>query len=76
MTTTRESALRIALILVGAVCLALGPLMLLMTFQALADAAHRGHLVADVPALFLAAIVFSLLLPRHPRTAASLPGRS
>jgi ABC-type transport system involved in cytochrome c biogenesis permease subunit len=129
MTATRESALRVALVLVGAICLALGPLMLvwpagwrwsphhahyeqmivgiyftlgifliraskdpvrhlsiiwfavwssivhasIMTIQALADPAHRGHLVADVPALFLAAAVFSVLMPRPPRSMPSPP---
>jgi len=129
MTATRESALRIALVLVGAICLALGPLMLvwpagwrwsphhahyeqmlvgiyftlgifllraakdpsqhrsliwfavwssivhasIMTIQALADPAHRGHLLADVPALFLAAAVFSVLMPRRARPMPSPP---
>src|SRR5215208_7055785 len=118
MTPERNSALRIVLILLGAVCLALGPLMLLwpdgwrwtphhahyeqmivglyltlgvflirassdpashrsliwfavwssvvhatiMTIQALSDLAHRGHLFADVPALFVAAAVVSFLM--------------
>ena len=129
--TTRESALRLALVLVGALCLALGPLMLvwpagwrwsphhapyeqmmvgiyftlgiflirasreplrhlsliwfavwssvvhagIMTVQALTDPGHRGHLLADVPALFLAAAVFSFLLPRRARAVPSLPVR-
>jgi hypothetical protein len=132
MTATRESALRIALVLVGAICLALGPLMLLwpagwrwsphhahyeqmmvgiyftlgifliraskeparhlsiiwfavwssivhagiMTIQALTDPEHRGHLFADVPALFLAAAVFSVLMPRRQRQIPSFPVRS
>ena len=123
MSINRESALRIALVLVGVTCLSLGPLMLfwpdgwrwsphqtryeqmmvgiyftlgiflirasknplqhasliwfavwssvvhasIMTIQALTDAAHRGHLYGDVPALFLAAAVFSFLLPRQQR---------
>jgi ABC-type transport system involved in cytochrome c biogenesis permease subunit len=131
MTATRESALRIALVLVGAICLALGPLMLvwpagwrwsphhahyeqmmvgiyftlgiflirasrepsrhlsliwfavwssvvhagIMTVQALTDAEHRGHLLGDVPALFLAAAVFGLLMPRRRRPGPSLPVR-
>jgi hypothetical protein len=118
---TRESALRVALVVVGIICLALGPLMLfwptgwrwsphhaqyeqmmvgiyftlgifllraskdpprhlsliwfavwssvvhagIMAVQALTDPAHRGHLVADVPALLLAAAAFSVLMPRR-----------
>ena len=121
MTATRVAALRVALVLVGAICLALGPLMLvwpagwrwsphhanyeqmlvgiyftlgifliraskdpaqhrsiswfavwssvvhagIMTIQALTDSEHRGHLVGDVPALLLAAAVFSVLMPRR-----------
>ena len=132
MTAQRESALRIALVLVGAICLALGPLMLvwpagwrwsphhthyeqmmvgiyftlgifliraskepsrhlsiiwfavwssiahasIMTVQALNDPEHRGHLLADVPALFLAAAVLSFLMPRRQRPIASLPAQS
>jgi hypothetical protein len=120
MTATRESALRMALVLVGLICLALGPLMLvwpsgwrwsphhanyeqmmvgiyftlgifliraskdparhlsliwfavwssvvhasIMTIQALTGSEHRGHLVADVPALFLAAALFGFLMHR------------
>lgn len=129
MAAARESALRIALVLVGATCLALGPLMLVwpagwrwsphhayyeqmmvglygtlgvfliraskdpprhlsliwfavwssiahasvMTIQALAESGHRGHLLADVPALFLAATVLGVLAPRRPRPVPSLP---
>lgn len=132
MTAKRESALRIALVLVGGICLALGPLMLvwptgwrwsphhahyeqmmvgvyftlgiflirasrdpsrhlgiiwfavwssivhasIMTIQALTDSEHRGHLLADVPALFLAAAVLGLLIPRRPRPMPSPPVRS
>jgi hypothetical protein len=43
----------------------------IMTIQALTDPAHRGHLVADVPALFLAAAVFSVLMPRRERSTPS-----
>ena len=131
MTPERNSALRIVLILLGAVCLALGPLMLvwpagwrwtphhahyeqmlvglyltlgvflirasndpashrsliwfavwssivhasIMTIQALAGSEHRGHLLADVPALFLAAAVVSLLMRRE-RRVPSLPVQS
>ena len=132
MTAQPKSALRIALVLVGAICLALGPLMLvwpagwrwsphhahyeqmivgiyftlgvflvraskdpsrhlsliwfavwssvvhasIMTIQALTDSEHRGHLLADVPALFLAAAVFSFLMPRPQRAIPSLPVQS
>jgi hypothetical protein len=117
----RLQALRISLILVGAVCLALGPLMLLwpagwrwephhayyeqmmvgiyvtlgvflllaareplrylsliwftvwmsvvhagiMTIQSLSGTDQHGHLVADIPALFIAAAVLSILTPRR-----------
>ena len=127
-----NSTLRIALALVGATCLALGPLMLvwpagwrwsphhayyeqmmvglyftlgifliraskdplqhpsiiwfavwssivhasIMTIQALTDPEHRGHLVADVPALFLAAAVLSFLLLRRQQPLPSLPVQS
>ena len=132
MAATRESALRIALVLVGAICLALGPLMLvwpagwrwsphhayyeqmmvgiyftlgiflirasrdpvqhrsiiwfamwssvvhagIMTIQALRTPEHRGHLVADVPALFLAAAVFIVLMPRRHRPVTPPPVHS
>jgi uncharacterized membrane protein len=132
MTTTRESALRIALVLVGAICLALGPLMLvwptgwrwspyhahyeqmmvglyftlgifllraskdparhlsllwfavwssivhasIMTVQALTNSEHHGHLLADIPALVLAAAVFSVLLPRRERPIPLPPAHS
>lgn len=132
MTATRESALRIALVLVGVTCLALGPLMLVwpsgwrwtphhahyeqmmvglyltlgiflirasrdpvrhlsliwfavwsslvhagvMTIQALTGPEHRGHLIADVPALFLAAAVLSLLMPRRQRPPSARPVQS
>jgi fatty acid desaturase len=129
MTAKRELALRLALVLVGVICLALGPLMLvwpagwrwsphhthyeqmlvgiyftlgifliraskdpsrhrsiiwfavwssivhagIMTIQAVTDAEHRGHLFGDVPALFLAAAVFSLLMPRPRPPVPPLP---
>jgi hypothetical protein len=128
MTAKRDTALRVALVLVGATCLALGPLMLVwpsgwrssphhphyeqmivgiyftlgifliraakepmrhlsliwfavwssivhasvMTIQALTDSEHRGHLVADIPALFLAAAVISFLVLRRQRSIPSL----
>jgi hypothetical protein len=37
----------------------------IMTVQALSNPAHRGHLVGDVPALFLAAALLALLAPRR-----------
>jgi hypothetical protein len=132
VTATRNTALRIALVILGVMCLALGPLMLvwpsgwrwsphhahyeqmivgiyftlgifllraskdplehlsiiwfavwasvvhasIMTFQALTAAEHHGHLVADVPALFLAAIVLSILTPRRQRLDPPLPVQS
>jgi hypothetical protein len=131
MTAKPQSALRIALVLVGAVCLALGPLMLfwpagwrwsphhahyeqmmvgiyftlgifliraskdplqhrsiiwfavwssivhasIMTIQALTGPEHRGHLVADVPALFLAAAALSFLMLRRQRPVSSHPAQ-
>lgn len=36
----------------------------IMTAQALANSEHTGHLLGDVPALFLVAIVLALLTPR------------
>jgi hypothetical protein len=37
---------------------------LIMAVQSLIDPAEKGHLIADVPALFIVAIVLSVLLPR------------
>ena len=41
----------------------------IMTVQALGEPMERGHLIGDVPALFLVAIVLAALMPRtsHPR---------
>jgi hypothetical protein len=36
----------------------------IMAFQSFADGAERGHLVGDVPALLLVAIVLAALTPR------------
>ena len=36
----------------------------IMAFQSFADSAERGHLVGDVPALLLVAIVLAALTPR------------
>ena len=128
MTPNRMSVLRVSLVLLGVVCLALGPLMLvwptgwrwtphqahyeqmmvgiyftlgifliraskdplqhlsfiwftvwlsvvhgsIMAIQAFTAPEHHGHLVADVPALFLAAAVLGLVTPRRPPHAPSL----
>ncbi len=37
----------------------------IMTIQAVADPTERGHLLGDVPALFIVAIVLAILTPRH-----------
>jgi len=37
---------------------------LIMAYQSLADSAERGHLVGDVPALLLVAVVLAALTPR------------
>jgi len=37
---------------------------LIMAYQSFADGAERGHLVGDVPALLLVAIVLAALTPR------------
>ena len=39
----------------------------IMAFQAAADHTERGHLVGDVPALFIVAIVLGILTPRRTR---------
>jgi hypothetical protein len=123
VTLNRLSALRLALVCLGVVSMALGPLMLLwpsgwrwsphhthyeqmmvgiyltlgvflirasrdplqhlsliwftvwmsvahasvMAMQTLGAPEHHGHLVADVPALFLAAAVLGFLTPRRPQ---------
>ena len=121
MNARRLQALRIALLALGGVCMALGPLMLvwpagwrwephqayyeqmmvgiyftlgvflllaareplrhlsliwfavwssivhgsIMAVQALSSPEHHGHLLADVPALFIAAAVLGALTPRR-----------
>src|SRR6476469_10859576 len=45
----------------------------IMGIQALTDTAERGHLVGDVPALILVAIVLAVLMPRTATTAVSSP---
>lgn len=37
----------------------------IMTAQAIADPAERGHLLGDVPALFSIAVVLAILTPRR-----------
>ena len=39
----------------------------IMGAQSFSDTAERGHLIADVPALCLIAIVFAALMPRTKR---------
>ena len=49
-----------------------------MTAQALSDSHEHGHLVADVPALFVAAAAVAMLTPRRFTPAAApptVPGR-
>ena len=43
----------------------------IMAVQAFGDESERGHLVGDVPALLLVAIVLGLLTPRAQRAASS-----
>lgn len=45
----------------------------IMTLQALSDHNEHGHLVGDIPALFLSALVLAILTPR--RASASAQGR-
>ena len=40
----------------------------IMAVQSFSDAAERGHLLADVPALFVIAIVLGVLMPRATKT--------
>ena len=44
----------------------------IMAVQALSAAGQRGHLVGDVPALLVAAIVLAALTPRGKRNAADV----
>jgi hypothetical protein len=43
----------------------------IMTAQSLSDEMERGHLIADVPALFLIAIVLAALMPRGKQAKAA-----
>ena len=45
----------------------------IMGVQALTDTAERGHLVGDVPALILVAIILAVLMPRTATLAVSAP---
>ncbi len=45
----------------------------IMTAQALADTRHMGHLLGDVPALFIAAAVLAILMPRASAAGATRP---
>jgi hypothetical protein len=47
---------------------------LIMAVQAIVDPAERGHLVGDVPALLIVALVLALLTPKGASAAA--PSRS
>lgn len=42
---------------------------MVMFYQALTDPAERGHLVGDVPALFILALVLGVLMPRSDKKA-------
>jgi FtsH-binding integral membrane protein len=41
----------------------------IMAVQSFMDEGERGHLLGDVPALFILAIVFTVLMPRSARTS-------
>ena len=43
----------------------------IMGVQGFTDAAERGHLIGDVPALFLVAIILAVLMPRTEKALAS-----
>ena len=47
----------------------------IMAIQSVAMPEHMGHLLGDVPALFLVAIVLALLVPRGARMAVAQPVR-
>ena len=50
----------------------------IMGVQALSDPAERGHLVGDVPALILVAIILAVMMPRTTpteRAATAVPTR-
>jgi hypothetical protein len=41
----------------------------IMTVQAFSDSSEHGHLVGDIPALFIAALALAVLAPRRTSTA-------
>jgi hypothetical protein len=43
----------------------------IMGVQGFTDPAERGHLIGDVPALFLVAIILAVLMPRTEKALAS-----
>ncbi|WP_372507323.1 DUF6632 domain-containing protein [Mycobacterium heckeshornense] len=45
----------------------------IMAAQAIGDSAERGHLVGDVPALLVVAVVLTLLMPRAAGTRQAQP---
>src|SRR5215813_10704695 len=45
----------------------------IMGVQGFTDAAERGHLIGDVPALFLVAIILAVLMPRTATVAVQTP---
>jgi hypothetical protein len=45
----------------------------IMGVQGLTDTGERGHLIGDVPALFIVAIVLAVLMPRDATAEASAP---
>ena len=45
----------------------------IMGVQGITDAAERGHLVGDVPALILVAVVLAVLMPRTATAAGQTP---
>jgi hypothetical protein len=47
----------------------------LMAWQSLSDRAERGHLMGDVPALLLGALVLGVLMPRGAEADGMDPGR-
>ena len=40
-----------------------------MAYQSFGDAQEKGHLIADIPALFIVAIVLAVLMPRTAKSA-------
>ena len=41
----------------------------IMAYQSFNDTGERGHLIADVPALFIVAIILAVLMPRTPQAS-------